>query len=374
MSDDRVASDLPRAARHIERGLTDGLHIGAVLAVRHGDRVYEGAWGEARRGVAATPRTLCLWLSSGKPVGAVCLARLWERGLLQLDDPVARFVPEFAQAGKQAVTLRHILTHTGGFRQPLPAPVAQPWHEIVQAVCRLPLEPGWVPGNKAGYHATSSWIILGEVVRRIDGRPFERFARDEVFDPAGMADAHFAMSIEAYDGYGPRMGVLHETPPRADGPRQASPVAWDTRENAPLCRPGSSFRATAADLVAFYRTLLADLAGARTLLLAQTVEALVAPHRVGLLDHTFKHVMDWGLGIMVNSARHGVSTVPYRFGPHASARTFGHAGAQSSTAFADPENRLIVAVHLNGMCGEKDHQPRMADLLTSVYEDLGLGR
>lgn len=63
-----------------------------------------------------TRDTLMLWLSSTKPVAAVALAQLCERGLLELDDPIARHVPEFGERGKHGITLRHALTHTGGFR------------------------------------------------------------------------------------------------------------------------------------------------------------------------------------------------------------------------------------------------------------------
>jgi hypothetical protein len=75
----------------------------------------------------------------------------------------------------------------------------------------------------------------------------------------------------------------------------------------------------------------------------QTVEALVARHRVGLLDKTFDHIIDWGLGFIINSNQYGIDTLPYGYGPHASQRTFGHSGSQSSCAFADPENELVVA-------------------------------
>src|SRR2546426_12475631 len=72
--------------------------------------------------------------------------------------------------------------------------------------------------------------------------------------------------------------------------------------------------------------------GARVLS-PQAVEAVVAAHRVGRYDHTFRHVMDWGLGLILNSARYGPDTVPYGYGPYASPRTFGHGGSQCCTGF-----------------------------------------
>ncbi len=89
-------------------------------------------------------------------------------------------------------------------------------------------------------------------------------------------------------------------------------------------------------------------------------------------DTTFNHVMDWGLGFLVNSAIYGPDTVPYGFGPPASPRAFGHGGSQSSASFADPEHSLVVVVICNGMPGEAAHQKRMKAILAAIYEDVGL--
>jgi CubicO group peptidase (beta-lactamase class C family) len=104
----------------------------------------------------------------------------------------------------------------------------------------------------------------------------------------------------------------------------------------------------------------------------QTVEALVARHRAGMYDHTFKHVLDFGLGFVLNSNQYDVDTVPYGYGPHASPRTFGHSGMQSSCAFADPENGIAAALVFNGTPGEAAHDRRIRAVLTRMYEELGL--
>ena len=90
---------------------------------------------------------------------------------------------------------------------------------------------------------------------------------------------------------------------------------------------------------------------------------MTARPRVGLFDETFRHELDWGLGIIPNNRRYGVDTVPYGYGRHASDAAFGHSGSQSSVAFADPEHELCVAVVLNGTCGERRHQARIRALL-----------
>jgi CubicO group peptidase (beta-lactamase class C family) len=115
MADSQVP--LPETLRVIQQGMTDGLHVGAQLYVsRRGTILSDTAVGEARAGVPLRPDSLTLWMSSVKPVMGVAIAQLWERGLLALDDPVCKHVPEFGTKGKEAITLRHVLTHTGGFR------------------------------------------------------------------------------------------------------------------------------------------------------------------------------------------------------------------------------------------------------------------
>src|SRR5262249_8862710 len=156
------------------------------------------AVGEARPGVAMRPESLVLWLSSTKPVAAVAIAQLWERGLLDLDDPIARHVPEFASHGKEAITLRHALTHTGGFRLlQVGRPVAS-WDELIARIGATRLEPRWVRGEKPGYHLSSSWFVLGEVVRRLDGRAFDDSVRTEIFEPLGMHDCWIGMPVDRY--------------------------------------------------------------------------------------------------------------------------------------------------------------------------------
>jgi CubicO group peptidase (beta-lactamase class C family) len=92
--------------------------------------------------------------------------------------------------------------------------------------------------------------------------------------------------------------------------------------------------------------------------------------RTGKADATFGHMVDFGLGVILNSNRYGAETVPYGFGTHAGAGAFGHGGARSSIAFADPEAGFTAAVFLNGRVPESEHQPRMRILLDLLRSEL----
>jgi len=362
---------LPRTVQALDAGIGEGLHLGAQLYVsRDGEVVADGAVGDDQAGVPLTRDHLMLWLSSTKPVGAVAIAQLAERGRLSFDDPVARHIPEFAQHGKEGITLRHLLTHTAGIRMLDVGWPRDSWEQILARICAMKPEPRWVPGEKAGYHTASSWFVLGEVVRRVDGRPFDRYVREAIFGPLDMRDSWVGMPLERYLAYrqGRRLGTMwnsEKSPPELHN--------WETPERSTSVNPGGNGYGPMRELGRFYEMLSGGGAfRGRRLLRAETVAALTARQRTGMRDHTFQHVLDWGLGFIPNSARYGVDTVPYGYGHHASERAFGHSGFRSSVAFADPEYGLAVALVWNGTPDNDRHERRVRAALDAVYEDLGL--
>src|SRR5215207_5669824 len=128
---------VPRTRQALEAGIGAGLHLGAQLyASLNGKVLADGALGEDRPGVPLTPDHLMLWLSSTKPVTAVAIAQIWELGRLELDDPVARHIPEFAANGKERITLRHLLTHTAGIRM-LDTGWHEPWEAVIARICAM---------------------------------------------------------------------------------------------------------------------------------------------------------------------------------------------------------------------------------------------
>lgn len=362
--------------RALQTGIDGGLHLGAQLYLslhRSGEdngEFLDLVLGERRTGQAMTPDTLMIWLSSSKPVAAVAVGQLWEREQLDLDDPVARHLPEFGAHGKSSITLRHLLTHTGGIRMLNVGWPEASWDEIIANICAARPEPRWPPGEKAGYHMSSSWFILGEVIRRVDGRPFPQFVREEIFLPLGMKDSWIGMPEADFAAYGSRIGRMYSTESRTEGPLVR---AWDRAVHVVGCAPGGNGHGPMRELGRFYEMLLnKGRWGGVRLLTPQTVEALTTPNRVGFYDQTFRHTLDWGLGFIINSQHYGAELPPYGYGRRASSRTFGHSGFQSSTAFADPKHGLAVALVVNGNPGEPRHTERFRAITEAIYEDLGI--
>ncbi|HLF57638.1 MAG TPA: serine hydrolase domain-containing protein [Thermoanaerobaculia bacterium] len=360
---------LAGTAAELARGVESGLQLGGQLFVSSaGETVADAAFGEARPGEPMRRDHWMLWLSSTKPVAAVAIAQLWERGALALDDPVARHLPEFAPGGKAAITVRHLLTHTSGIRMLDTGWPAASWDETIARICARPIEPRWVPGRKAGYHLASSWFVLGELVRRIDGRPFERYVREELFGPLGMPGCWIGMPREVRALAAGRIAPLYAV---ESGGLVESDLTSEAKLVAPS--PGGNGVGPIGELARFYAALArgGELDG-RRVLRTQTVEALVARHRVGLVDQTFETRLDWGLGVIVDSKHYGDAKAPYGYGPYAGPRTWGHSGARSSTAFVDPDAGLVVALAVNGMPDDETHRDRFARLTAAIYVDLGL--
>ena len=362
---DDPRATLPRVVTLLEEGIRDGVQIGAQMFVSiAGKPRADFAIGESRPGVAMTPDSLMVWYSMTKAVTAVAVAQQWERGKLELDDPVVKYIPEFGQNGKERVTIRHVLTHTGGFpRADAGVALTRPFAEVIATISAAKLEDGWVPGKKAAYHPTSGWYILGEIVQRVDQRPFNRYVREEIFEPLGMNDCWVGMPGEKFRAYGDRVGWMMNTGGAAPMPATKPAVmeAW-----CGMCVPGANGHGPMRELGLFYEMLLFN--GQRNgvrILSPQSVAAITAYHRIGLIDGLFKSAAPWGLGFALDAPL---------YGRHHSPRTFGHGGSLSSEAFCDPEYGLVVAIVCNGRPANDRHRERFIALSSAVYEDLGLAR
>ncbi|WP_166820133.1 serine hydrolase domain-containing protein [Thalassoroseus pseudoceratinae] len=352
----------PKTAELLQQGC-GRLHFGAQVYVsRFGERLANFAIGENRPGDPLDSETAMLWLSAGKPITAAAVLLAWQRGQLDLDDTVVKFIPEFETNGKKDVTIRHLLTHTAPLRNIETGWPDADWNRVIERICQAEPESNWPSGTRGGYHPQASWFILGEILQRISGDSVEHFLTQNIFEPLGVTDIH------ATAGGPPehRIGVIHE---RVKG--GLGELAWHTGEFQKAVSPGSSLRGPAAALGRFYEGLLNPPSD---WLNAQTVAAMSSIHRRGLFDETLQHRVDFGLGVIVDSNIYGADTVPYGYGAHCSPRAFGHGGSQSSIGFADPEYGLVVCVIANGRPGEPQHQRRNRAVNTAIYEDIGLAK
>jgi CubicO group peptidase (beta-lactamase class C family) len=206
-------------------------------------------------------------------------------------------------------------------------------------------------------------------VSRVDGRPYLQYVRKEIFEPLEMRDTWLGMPREVHEQVAERVAPMHFATGFARPQPHRFPMWSASAEACAVCRPGGSARGPIHDLGRFYVAMLGGGAG---VVRPQTVEAIAARHVVGMRDRTLGYPLDRGLGVVLDSKRYCLSASWY--GNRCSPRTWGHAGYMSSVAFADPENRLAVALAFNGMLDGQEgrHDLRMTSVLDAVYADLNI--
>ena len=371
LTQEEVSERFPRTAAAIEKGRRQNLHFGVTVSIRlDGSALADFSLGETPDGHPLDSGFLLPWLSAGKPLTAVAVLREVERGRLHLDRPVADVIPEFATTGKEVVTLRHLLTHTAGLdTTPVGWPQA-PWKTIIDRICDRGIRDGFEVGESAAYDPARSWFVLGELLRRVDGRMPHEIVQNDICRPIGMASTWIAMTHAEYEVNANRIAKVAARDERG-GLKQTH--AW-TEDFWTAPSPGSSTRGPVHELALFYEMLLrgGSLNGVR-ILGPEMVSLMTSRQREGLFDATFQHKVDFGLGVLVDSNRYGAETVPYGFGLYSSPNSFGHGGAQTSIGFCDPERQLVVAWVANGAPGEPQHNRRNRELNSAIYLDLGFG-
>jgi CubicO group peptidase (beta-lactamase class C family) len=164
--------------------------VGAACAVYRDGRPVVDVWAGLADPAAGRPwreDTVQLVFSATKGITAACVNLLVERGVLGLDAPIATYWPEFAAAGKEAIPLRWALCHKAGVAAldaELTLADVLAWHPVTAAVAAQ--APNWEPGTAHGYHMRTFGWLLGEIVRRVDGRSIGRFLADEIARPLGL--------------------------------------------------------------------------------------------------------------------------------------------------------------------------------------------
>jgi len=190
--------------------------VGASVHVIVDGKPVVDLWGGTANpatGKAWDADTVVLVWSSTKGATAICAHILADRGRLDLDAPVAQYWPEFAQNGKEKITVRMLLNHQAGLcaiSEPLPPGAFYDWDSMTSALARQ--KPWWEPGTRNGYHAYTFGWLVGEVVRRVSGKSLGTFFKEEVAEPLGI---DFWIGLpEAIE---PRVAPVIPTPPPAPG-------------------------------------------------------------------------------------------------------------------------------------------------------------
>lgn len=338
----------------IDELVASGAEDGLQVAVLHDGRVVVDAvagLADARTEEPVAPDTLFFAASTGKGVATSVAHVLVERGELSYDQRVADVWPEFGAHGKDDVTLRDVLLHAAGvpglWPQIQPADLAD-WYRVCAFVADQP--PWWPPGTQTGYHALTFGFVLGELVRRATGRTLAAALREEIAASLGIADElHFGVPAQLLASVA-RQGPHGAAPPP---PQPGSPL---DRAIPPGVQPTAAF-ANCADVlradVPSQGTMSARAAARMYAALLGHIDGieLVSPHRLARMAAPTFSGTDQVVGIPTTLA---LGYSPGRLGGVESrpGSTFGFPGSNGSTAYADIDSGVAVAVMRNRIVGD----------------------
>lgn len=198
----------------------------SIVVVKDGEIVYNRAFGlaDGPKQSAATPETVYHWWSMTKIVTAIAILQLQEQGQLRLDDPVTLYLPDFAvqvPAGSQPITIRHLLNHSAGLVDPVPAMLGWVHYqdELVDQTALLKRHlPNhqklqFAPGSKASY-SNLGYMVLGAVIEAVSGQPYADYVTDQILHPLGMTQTGFLYTptMQAHEASGSQPVVHLYTP------------------------------------------------------------------------------------------------------------------------------------------------------------------
>jgi CubicO group peptidase (beta-lactamase class C family) len=318
----------------MQKFVDDRQIAGAVtLIARRGQIVHLGAVGLAdiAQGTPMTADSLFVIASMTKPITATAVLILQDDGKLSVDDPVIKYLPEFADAKlndkppARPITIRDVMTHTAGLAGE--QRTERSLEETVSAIIRRPL--AFEPGTKWQY--SPGLNICGRNIEKVSGQPFDEFLTARIFRPLAMSDTTFRPSEEQRK----RLARIYKTDAAGALEPASHWLADDWQDRAP--NPSGGLYSTAANMARFYQMVLngGELAGTR--IISREAVAQMTSVQTGELRTGFTDGNGWGLGWCVVRQPQGITAM-------LSPGTYGHGGAFGTQGWVDPQRQMIFVL------------------------------
>ncbi len=372
----------------LEQQIAEGRQLGVqVCAYQHGEQIVDtwaGIMGpEDARPVAAD--TLFNCFSTTKGVAATALHIFADRGQIEYEQPVAKYWPEFAANGKEKVTVAQAMSHQAGLHavpNPFTPEFVSDWQGALDWLAAQ--APAWEPGTATGYHAlTYAWVV-GGIVQGATGRHIKDVIAEEIAAPLGVASEMF---VGIPDGVEDRLATLQPVHPGEAGGPGALPIPPDhdffkampadsqvdfnDMQVRKACIPSANGHFNARSLARMYGALAngGQVDGAR--LVSKERVAEMQRILVRQPDRVLFMPLRKGVGFMMGGTMPDLTgkQVVGAFGPRETA--FGHSGAGGSTAFADPEVGLSIAITINKMQNSLQGEGPTLEICDLIRAELG---
>ncbi|WP_054531431.1 serine hydrolase domain-containing protein [Erythrobacter sp. SG61-1L] len=364
----------------------------ATSVVRDGETVVDlwGGWAREDRSQEWGEHSTVCMMSVAKGVTGIAFNMLVDRGLVDIDKPVAHYWPEFAQNGKEDILVRWCLDH----RAAIPVLTTDTMYpggffDYPAYIRALEVqEPLWQPGTRAAYHVHNQGFLLGEIMRRVTGMTVGPFLRQNVTGPlhaeyciGGMSDEEQSHVAEVLPNTKARLFAAKDqtVPPKPSTPEgwqdgatlrsfaflQNPSEPWHTTMNSPIWRTceiaSGSGHGNPRGVARIYGAAVGEVGGV-SLLSTEALEAmLVEQHnQIELLQDRPYHQ---ALGVLLNTPE------AVYMGPNP--RSFGHHGLGGSIGFGDPDAKFGFSYCCNQMHSVGDNGPRARRLIDAVYAAIG---
>jgi CubicO group peptidase (beta-lactamase class C family) len=357
----------------LARRLESGDELGASITVDIGGETVVDIWGGWRDADHRSPWTedtiTNVW-STTKTVTNLAALMLVDRDLLDPYAPVAKYWPEFAENGKEHVEVRHILSHTSGvsgWETPFATEDMYDWDLSTRRLAAQ--KPWWEPGTASGYHASNQGHLVGELVRRVTGKPLKTFVADEIAGPLGTD-----FQIGAAESDWPRIAPVVPPPPL---PFDMEALDHDSLTYKTFTGP--VVRAQPANTPGWRRADMGAINGhgnarsvariLKSITLGGAVDGvrLLSPDTIGVIFDEQSHGLDLVLGV---SLRFGIGyglpetqTVPYM--PQGRACYWG--GWGGSVILMDLGSGTTISYMMNKMAPGVIGSDRSEDYVRTVY-------
>jgi CubicO group peptidase (beta-lactamase class C family) len=345
-------SRLEKVVRLFESQQQNGSFPGGQLVLRRDGKLVLSVVNGIARGfrqteevppMSVTLQTAFPVLSAGKPLAAIAIALLEDRGALDINTPIAQFIPGFAGHGKEKITVLDVLTHRSGMLMPRLVKNPHLWgsrEEVRRALIEC------VPSHPRGtlaYHPHEYGWILNEIVFEVDGRSLPTFFEEEIAVPLQLPALRFGLAGRDVDTFGFSYW-LGSSEAIVAGSNVAKDFEWQNSEEFFRANnPATSLVTNAESIAVFYDFLLS---GGKTpdgkQLIAENLLQQYTAQCVFGWDRSLRTAIAIGRGFVVGTR------IPSSFGWWNTRKCFGHGGGFSSLAFGDYDTNTSVAIITNG--------------------------